>query len=131
MSLYLQSIIDQVWDKGLIDEHYPATKIRKDACGAWIIKDHYGNRDSAFGWEIDHIYPQVLLQEKQVPQDLIDHIDNLRPLNWQNNSSKGNDFPVYHASVQSEDNRNIKKDEEREVNKSVRDRLSLLYSKYL
>jgi len=70
--------IQQVWNKGAIPVPQEATKWRKDTCGAWIARDQYGNRNSDYGWEIDHINPNGG-----------DHISNLQPLHWKNNASKG------------------------------------------
>lgn len=127
---YNQELIDLVWNKGRIISGYPADQVRKDACGAWMIKTHYGNRESIFGWEIDHIYPEKKLQAKGVPQDLIDNVDNLRPLNWKNNISKGTDYPVYHANVKSEEGRNVECDEEMKVNEPTQKKISSLFSEF-
>jgi hypothetical protein len=69
--------IQQVWQKGQITANNDPNVWRKDDCGAWINRSHYGNRNSVYGWEIDHITPGGT-----------DHISNLRPLQWQNNVSK-------------------------------------------
>lgn len=127
---YAQEIIDLVWNKGRIVSEFPADQVRKDACGAWMIKEHYGNRGSVFGWEIDHIYPEKKLQERDVPLELIDNINNLRPLNWKNNLSKGTDYPVYHANVKSDEGRNIECDEEMKVNEPTQKKISSLFSDY-
>lgn len=57
--------------------------IRLDATGYQIYWSEYGNRDSAYGWELDH-WP--------VPKSLggSDDISNLRPLNWLMNCAQGN-----------------------------------------
>ena len=54
--------------------------VRKDACGAWIQWDHYGNRGSDWGWEVDHITP--------VSKGGGDGLLNLRALHWKNNAAK-------------------------------------------
>lgn len=126
-----ENIIQQVWEKGIKVNEYDPNRVRKDACGAWIVREEYGNRDSVFGWEVDHIYPKSKLENIQVPEDSIDNILNLRPLNWRNNDAKSDSFPIYKASITSENNRNILKDEELEINESVRQHILSFYSSYL
>jgi len=75
-------IIKQVWIKakpaGIANE---AKGFRRDVCGAWIQLNQYGNRDSVYGWEIDHIVPSSLGGS--------DALTNLQPLHWRNNAEKG------------------------------------------
>jgi len=75
-------IISQVWNKGRIISGYPSSVWRYDDCGAVIKWSDYGNRNSKFGWEIDHIMP-----ESRGGRDIL---PNLRPLQWENNMSKSN-----------------------------------------
>lgn len=49
--------IQKVWEKGKVVVGQNANQWRKDECGAWIDRDKYGNRESKYGWEIDHIDP--------------------------------------------------------------------------
>lgn len=72
--------IQKVWDKGQVVSGYDSRIWRKDQCGAWIKRDQYGNRNSQYGWEIDHISPSANGGK--------DVLYNLRPLQWKNNSSK-------------------------------------------
>jgi len=67
----------QVWEKGIVGEGHDPSEWRKDICGAWIKRSDYGNRESEFGWEIDHI------DKNRENND----IRNLRPLQWKNNAS--------------------------------------------
>ncbi|MCA9308167.1 MAG: HNH endonuclease domain-containing protein [Patescibacteria group bacterium] len=77
----LDLIVQQaVWEKGIIDPYQNPAIYRKDQCGAWMKRDCYGNRDSDFGWEIDHIVPQSRGGSNMV--------SNLRPLQWRNNACK-------------------------------------------
>lgn len=70
-------IVERVWQKGKVVSGVDPSRWRKDECGAWIGRLEYGNRDSQYGWEIDHINPSGG-----------DGIGNLRPLQWQNNVDK-------------------------------------------
>ncbi len=99
--------IQDTWNRAKAVEGYDSTRFRKDACGAWIIRDKYGNTDSIYGWVIDHIVPESLLRKKGVGQEEIDNPANLRALQHENNTSKKDDYPSYTASVTSEDARNI------------------------
>ena len=124
-------LIQKIWEKAIIVDGYDSTKYRKDACGAWIIREAYGKRENPFGWEIDHIYPESKLKALEVRQELIDDIRNLRPLNWMNNDSKGADFPSYQARVQSKDNQNVEGSYEFTINQSVADIVAELYKGYI
>jgi len=70
--------VQRVWEKGRIVPENDPNHWRKDYCGAWIGRRFHGDRNSEYGWEIDHISP-----------DGPDILSNLRPLQWQNNMDKG------------------------------------------
>lgn len=74
---YSQEIIELVWRKGAVISGRDSNAYRKDACGATIKRIEHGNRDSVYGWEIDHINP-----------DGSDFLSNLQPLQWENNVEK-------------------------------------------
>jgi len=76
--------VEAVWRKGAIVFGQNSMKVRKDACGATIWREKYGNRDSSFGWEIDHIKP--------ISADGTDNLFNLQPLHWKNNAAKGESY---------------------------------------
>ena len=66
--------IEAVWCKGQHIKGFSPGEWRCDACGNLIKRIEYGNRDSDYGWEIDHIDP-----------DGGDFLSNLRPLYWKTN----------------------------------------------
>ena len=120
-----------IWGKGTVVDGYDPEVIRKDACGAWIKRSEYGNHESPFGWEIDHIFPVGKLRLYRVPPSLVDDVKNLRPLQWKNNISKGADYPSYKALVTSEDVKNVEKDVYFTVNRKVQDVLNQLFDSYI
>jgi hypothetical protein len=75
----------QTWKKGIPIPNYDENVWRKDKCGDFMKWPEYGNRSSAYGWEIDHICP--------VAKNGTDDPNNLQPLNWSNNASKGDKYP--------------------------------------
>ena len=71
--------IEAVWEKAQVSAAY--RPLRVDAFGSLIWKEAYGNTNSKLGWEIDHIRP--------VASGGGDEIENLQPLQWENNRRKG------------------------------------------
>lgn len=131
MCIVTDDLKRSVWRKGREVEGYNSDFIRKDACGAWIKYDDFRNRESIYGWEIDHVFPEAVLKEKQVSQEEIDTEENLRPLNWVNNDSKGRDYPVYHASLKAEGEKNVRGNYEFEVNIELQKKLNNLFGKHI
>lgn len=116
-----------VWEKAQIVDGFNSDMYRKDPCGAWIAWDKYGVQDSVYGWEVDHIYPQSLLEERGFDEDAINDIRNLRPMQHENNASKSDDYPSYTAVITSEGNKNVYKEMNLTVNKVIRDLLNQIF----
>ena len=74
-----------VWWKGRQIPNYDSTEWMHDIAGRVMKWSEHGNRNSKFGWEIDHIYPVALGGE--------DDMSNLQPLNWETNAKKGDQYP--------------------------------------
>jgi len=74
-----QQEIQAVWQKGRIIPNFDAGTWRWDKCGTVMKINEYGNRQSKYGWEIDHINPNGG-----------DQLSNLQPLQWENNVAKSN-----------------------------------------
>ena len=92
--------IGVIWQKAMAVDGYDNTKYRKDVCGAWIQRDQYG-KETIYGWEIDHAKP--------TSKGGSDDAHNLRPMHWQNNRTKADDYPTYNSAVTSEGNGNVEK----------------------
>lgn len=75
-----QLTIILVWSKANTIIGQEPSKYRMDNCGSIMEFSKHGDRNSEFGWEIDHINP--------VANDGDDNLDNLQPLNWKNNLAK-------------------------------------------
>ena len=87
----------KVWEKGKSVPPNDPKVWRKDQCGAWIKRSEHGNRESKFGWEIDHIDAKGG-----------DDLSNLRPLQWENNVATGED--KLKCVVTSEGTKNVDKE---------------------
>ena len=73
-----------VWSKGFQVYGFNPAIWRKDKYGDMMYWDAYGDRNSDYGWEIDHIYPQS--------RGGSDKLENLQPLHWKNNAKKSDNI---------------------------------------
>ncbi|MHB8105411.1 MAG: HNH endonuclease signature motif containing protein [Dehalococcoidales bacterium] len=85
-----EAIIEAVWQKGTPEPGL--SSFRKDTCGASIQRSKYGKTEQ-YGWEIDH--------KKPVSKGGSDDLNNLQPLQWENNRQKGDDWPDWSCAVKS------------------------------
>ncbi len=77
---WTQQEIFNAWSKGRIMPDQDRNIYRWDRCGQVMQYSQHGNRNSNYGWEIDHINP--------VNNGGTDIDNNLQPLNWKNNLAK-------------------------------------------
>lgn len=91
--------IDAVWEKAAKQPNNNPDVFRKDYAGAWIRREDYGKRNMPYGWEIDHLKP--------LAKDGTHDMDNLYPVHWRNNESKGDDYPRWKTVLSSEENKNV------------------------
>ena len=79
---FTDEIILAVWRKGKTVAGYDPNKFRQDSAGAWMTYVDYGNINSKYGWEIDHIIPRSISGNTL-------GILNLRPIHKSCNKIKG------------------------------------------
>lgn len=104
---FTEDEIKAVWEKAAKQLDNNPNVFRKDYAGAWIKREDYGKRDMPYGWEIDHLKPLV----KNGTYDM----DNLYPVHWRNNESKGDNYPYWKTVVSSEENHNVELDQKWKV----------------
>ncbi|MBI3129667.1 MAG: HNH endonuclease [Candidatus Tectomicrobia bacterium] len=80
-----QTTVGAVWKKGRTIEGYDPNIWRYDMCGKPMKNSDYGKTNSEHGWEVDHIKP--------VAKGGTDDLNNLQPLQWDNNRRKGDTYP--------------------------------------
>lgn len=93
-----EKVIDSVWNRGEKILGVNPSMFRKDYAGAMIMRSAYGRRDLSMGWEIDHLIPKS--------KGGTDELDNLMPIQWENNAIKSDNFPIWRSEVTFKDNSN-------------------------
>lgn len=75
------STLALVWAKGRVVADFDPIVWRGDVYGNLIRRSDHGDRQSQYGWEVDHIVEKSLGGS--------DQLHNLRPLHWKMNASRG------------------------------------------
>lgn len=99
---FTEKELDAMFSKANSIDGCDSDEWRIDVSGAIIRRSSYGRTDEMYGWEVDHIVPESLLSDNGVPQEMIDDDINLRPLNWNNNVFKGDDYPKYRVVIEAD-----------------------------
>lgn len=73
---------ERIWNKG---ETVDPNVWRYSKNGHLMKRSEYGNRNSEYGWEIEHGRPKA--------KGGTEHLNNLSPENWRENLRKGTKYP--------------------------------------
>lgn len=125
-----QEMINQLWEEASVVQNLSRDEWRLDPCGALIKKDHYANRDSDYGWEIDHVVSKSFLISAGATEAEYDHMDNLRVMHWANNDSKGTNYPEYKAVRTCVNGKNVIIEAFYTVNKDLQRLLKSRFTKF-
>ena len=93
-----EELIEAVWQKAQVVPDNNPNEFRQDYAGAWIRREDYG-KSSNYGWDIDHIRPKS--------KGGTDGIENLIPVQHQNNCRKADDYPNWQTAVSSDGIQNV------------------------
>jgi hypothetical protein len=107
MAKFSEELLQKIWEKGKTVSGCDPDLIRKDDCGAWLSRSDYGNIESEYGWEADHIKPES--------SGGTNELWNLRPLHWVNKRYKGDNYPEYTSVLTAKGDKNILKAQEWKV----------------
>lgn len=119
-----------LWQEATKVENKDPNIWRHDPCGALIKFEDYGNRTSKYGWEEDHVVSRAFLLKAGAKENEIEIINNLRAMHWENNDSKGVNYPDYKAVVKDEGGVNKRIEGFYTVNEKRQNILHGLFSKY-
>lgn len=86
--------VQKIWDKGNIIPGYAPSEWRCDTCGNYMFRGDYGDTNSRYGWEVDHIKP--------IAEGGGDDLGNLQPLQWENNRAKSDNYPHWQGASNKE-----------------------------
>ncbi len=100
MGDFSKSKIKEIWNKGVVLDGYDSEKYRLDACGAIMQFDLYGDTNSIYGWNVDHILA--------IAKGGTDELSNLRPMQHQNNTAKSDGKLVCVVKFDSKQSMNVK-----------------------
>lgn len=78
----LERMVEEVWQHGRAMPEADATLWRQDACGAWMMREHFGHAQSEYGWKIERVVPGGAGDSSL-----------LRPFNWRNHFDIANGRP--------------------------------------
>ena len=79
---FTNETVQSAWEKARATNDKDPTEWRKDECGAWINRSHYGNQVSEFGWKLENLRPG------EDPK-----LENLRPFQHANSFDKATGQP--------------------------------------
>lgn len=78
----LERIVAEAWKHGRAMPPIDDSIWRQDACGAWMMREHFGHADSEFGWKIEKVSVEGAGKDGL-----------LRPFNWRNHFDIANGRP--------------------------------------
>lgn len=87
-----QEMVDRLWQKARGTTELSVEIWRKDECGAWIRRDHYGSAQSEFGWKVEN-----------VSAGGADTLENLRPFHHANGYDRANRHAVCRMTADQKD----------------------------
>ena len=77
---FSEEVVEAVWKKGKVIDGYDSDVWRHDDFGKVMKYVEYGDRESKYGWEKDHIIP--------IENGGTDDLKNLRQLHYKSNLAR-------------------------------------------